>query len=248
MCAAMTPPLPFHGSEARWARGNANESSEKNVIIRAADSLAYRRSVQLFFVNEDGQFLIGCPVGESNKQYRQTVQGGSVEGETPMQTAANEAWEEIGLDLTNDASFLLEVLPPPTSLSCSGDSAGILASPEDNNGVLNKNGEIVSEYRAPFRYRTKQWRSKGIHGQEMYPFLFFLPRDHIHQLDVQASKRGVRQEFKQLYWGPLCVLEDQAPPVKKQVMSVICRAVAAAALPTLQCWRYPLDGIAAYMP
>ncbi|CAG9580241.1 hypothetical protein LMJF_32_1540 [Leishmania major strain Friedlin] len=243
----MFAPVPLQDSKARRTRGNADESTETNIIIRAADSLAYRRSVQLFFVNEDGQFLIGCPVGESNKCYRQTVQGGSLEGETPMQTAANEAWEEIGLDLAKDATFLLEVLPPPTSLSGSCDSAGILAAPQDNNGVLNSSGEVVSEYRAPFRYRTKQWRHKGIHGQEMYPFLFFLPRDHISQLDVQARKRGVRQELKLLYWGPLCALEDQAPPVKKQAMSVICPAVAAAALPLLQCWRYPLDGIAAYV-
>lgn len=247
VCADMLAPAPLQGSKAGWTRGNADESTEKNVIIRAADSLAYRRSVQLFFVNEDGQFLIGCPVNESNKDYRQTVQGGSLEGETPMQTAVNEAWEEIGLDLAKDATFLLEVLPPFTSLTGSRDSAGILATPRDNNGVLNSSGEIVSEYRAPFRYRTKQWRNKGIHGQEMYPILFFLPRDCINQLDVRASMRGVRQEFRLLYWGPLCALEDQAPPVKKQAMSVICPAVAAATLPLLSCWRYPLDGIAAYV-
>ncbi|KAK7199762.1 NUDIX hydrolase dihydroneopterin triphosphate pyrophosphohydrolase/hydrolase [Novymonas esmeraldas] len=244
------------------SRNGVGAVEERNVVLRAANSLAYRRSVQLFFVNEQGQFLICCPVGNTNQHYRQTVQGGSQEGETPMQTAIGEAWEEIGLDLVKDAVFLMEVLPPlPSPADRRSDSAvgggdfvggsssttaGVLATTVENEGVVNSAGEVVSEYRAAFRYHSRHWRSRGIHGQEMYPLLFFLPRGQLERLDVQAWRRGVRPEFHLLYWGPLSILAHAAPPVKRDVMAVICPAVAAAALPFLRCWGYPLTGLGGY--
>lgn len=259
-----TPSAGLQSSGSLGGREAVDEEAEKNVLIRGADTFLYRRSVQLFFVNEEGQFLLCCPIGDSNRYYRQTMQGGSQVGESPMQTAAHEAWEEIGLDLAADATFLLEVLPlVPSSADASpktvasdmnrhvgtgAASAGILATDEENAGVVNAQGELVCEYRAAFCYRSKHWRGRGIRGQEMYPMLFLLPRDLIDRLDVRAARRGVRQEFRLLCWGPLSALADCAPPVKKHVMATICPAVAAAAMPFLTASGTPLDGVAAYLP
>ncbi|KPI90807.1 hypothetical protein ABL78_0040 [Leptomonas seymouri] len=217
---------------------------QTNIIIRGADGHAYRRSVQPFFINEKGQFLICCLVGGSNRCFRQTVQGGSEVGETPMETAVRETWEELGLDITQCAVFIGEVLPisslPPSNLPGSRSSA------EAPPVLTIDQVELSSEDRAAFRYPSKNWRKQGIHGQEMYPLLFFLPSHDINKIQVNSQSRGVRQEFNAVYWGSLVELEQSAPPVKQHLMSNVCPAVAAAALPF--CWAngYSFEGIAAY--
>ncbi|KAK7199761.1 NUDIX hydrolase dihydroneopterin triphosphate pyrophosphohydrolase/hydrolase [Novymonas esmeraldas] len=199
--------------------------SEAMVVIRGGDGIAYRRSVQVFFMSDRDQFLLCRPVGNTNIEFRQTVQGGSVAGESPQQTARREAWEEIGIDLDKWAVFLCEVPPLP-----SPGAAADASSAERRNDA----GEIVSETRRAFRYRSKAWKSVGIGGQELYPLLYRLTDAGMAQADVRGWRRGVRPEFRAVEWGALSALAEQAPPSKRVVMEAICSAVAVAAAPFLQ--------------
>ncbi|KPA84701.1 hypothetical protein ABB37_01205 [Leptomonas pyrrhocoris] len=225
-------------------RSRAQEVEEKNVVIRGADGRAYRRSVQLFFVNERGHFLICCPVGGPNRNYRQTVQGGSIAGETPLETAVREAWEELGLDITQQATFITEVMPPASALSSSSPNS--MPSVLGDAVLTNEQGELISEDKVALRYASKKWRKQGIFGQEMYPLLFFLPSHGIQFVQVKSRSRGVRQEFNAVYWGSLVELAQRAPPVKQQVMANVCPMVAASVLPFLTANGYSLDGVTDY--
>lgn len=216
---------------------------DAKVVVRGADGRAYRRSVQVFFVNENGEFLVCSPVGSSNCTYRQTVQGGSEAGESPFETAVRETWEEIGLDITQCATFVAEVLPCSAGLSPSNGNASTLVPGSVEE--INENGEVVSEYRAAFRYASKTWRKIGIFGQEMYPLLFFLPSQAIQGVNVRSRSRGVRQEFTTAYWGTLDELARCAPPVKMELMSKVCPAVAPTAQSFLKASGCPSTGTAA---
>lgn len=207
--------------------------SNQHVVIRGADGLAYRRSVQVFIVNEHGEYLVCCPVGSSNRDFRQTVQGGSAPGETPQATAIRETWEEVGLDLSVHGFYIADVLPLWPSLQgppLVGTSSSVLGDAVQ----VNERGELVTEERAPFRYLSKKWKKEGISGQEMYPVLYYVPREDIRYMRVYSRERGVRQEFRVVYWGSLTELAQCAPPVKMQLMENVCPAVAVAVQPFLR--------------
>ncbi|GET91490.1 hypothetical protein, unknown function [Leishmania tarentolae] len=209
-----------------------SERENKMVIVRGKDGYAYRRSVQVFFVNEWGQFLLCQPVGKSNANFRQTVQGGSEGDELPQETARREAWEEIGLDLEKDATFLCEVHP---------SAAGSGGHDQEEESVNEKN-ELVSERRKQFRYISKTWRKLGVRGQELYPLLYLLRSEKLRHADTRGWKRGVRAEFCSVEWGSLVNLVDRAPPSKKAVMASVCHAVVAAAKPFLESRGDPTTG------
>ncbi|CAG9580239.1 putative NUDIX hydrolase dihydroneopterin triphosphate pyrophosphohydrolase/hydrolase [Leishmania major strain Friedlin] len=202
------------------------------VIVRGQDGCAYRRSVQVFFVNERAQFLLCQPAGTSNVKFRQTVQGGSEGDESPQKTAQRETWEEIGVDLDKDATFLCEVHP----------SAAVSGEHGQAEDVRNEKNEIVSERRKEFRYKSKTWRKLGISGQELYPLLYLLKSEKLRHVDTLGSKRGVRTEFWSVAWGSLADLAEKAPPRKRAVMRSVCNAVAAAAMPLLELRGYPTSG------
>ncbi|KAG5494700.1 hypothetical protein JIQ42_02315 [Leishmania sp. Namibia] len=214
----------------------ANEQAQlsakeaKMVVVRGNDGFAYRRSVQVFFVNENAQFLLCQPVGKCNVNFRQTVQGGSEGEESPQETARREAWEEIGLVVGTDATFVCEVRP-------------LEAASIEEEEVRNEKGEILSELRRSFRYSSKTWRKLGIRGQELYPLLYLLEQKRIRHLDTCGWRRGVPTEFCSVEWGSLAELADKAPPTKKAVMESVCRAVAAAAKPFLESRGYPTTGL-----
>jgi 8-oxo-dGTP pyrophosphatase MutT (NUDIX family) len=221
-------------------------AAETSVVIRGVDGRAYRRSIQVFFVNERGQFLICCPVGPTNRTFRQTVQGGSEAGEAPLATAVRETWEEIGLDITQNATFVAEVVPL-SSLQRASNGTATTSYALKNQVETNEKGEMLTEVRAEFRYASKRWRKQGIYGQEMYPLVFFLPSQAIRLVNVNSRSRGVRQEFRAVYWGSLAELACNAPPVKKELMSNVCPAVAAIVLPFLAGHGYTVeDSVARY--
>ncbi|KAG5470556.1 hypothetical protein LSCM1_01800 [Leishmania martiniquensis] len=221
---------PCYATRGTCATRGARLSVERAsmLVIRGKDGYAYRRSVQVFFVNERAQFLLCQPVGKKNASYRQTVQGGSEGEESPQETARREAWEEIGLDLKY-ATLLCEVRPL--------DAAS--GAEKQEQATRNEKGEILSEARRPFRYSSKSWRKVGIRGQELYPLLYLLEQKHVQHLDTSGWKRGVRSEFHSVEWGSLADLVEKAPPTKKAVMASVCRAVAAAAKPFLESQGYP---------
>ncbi|AYU81708.1 NUDIX hydrolase dihydroneopterin triphosphate pyrophosphohydrolase/hydrolase, putative [Leishmania donovani] len=162
-----------------------SEREAKMVIARGQDGFAYRRSVQAFFVNESTQFLLCQPARTSKVNFRQTVQGGSEGDESPQETAQRETWEELGLDLEKDATFLCEAHP---SAAVSGEHG------EEEVFRIEKN-EIVSERRKEFRYKRKAWQKLGINGQELYPLLYLLKSENSRHVGTLGSKRGVRTEF-----------------------------------------------------
>uniref|UniRef100_A0AAW3BDP2 NUDIX domain containing protein n=1 Tax=Leishmania naiffi TaxID=5678 RepID=A0AAW3BDP2_9TRYP len=195
--------------------------AERNiVIIRGKDGCAYRRSIQVFFINESAEFLLCQPVGECNDKFLQTVQGGSEGEESPQETARRETWEEIGLNLEKDATFICEVQPPP---------AAALGEEGQARETRNEANEIVSEHRSAFRYKSRSWAKQGIGGQELYPLLYFLGREKAQHINTDGRERGIRAEFRSVKWGMLTDLVEKAPPSKKEVMKSVCSAVAAAA-------------------
>ncbi|CAJ1032450.1 NUDIX domain containing protein, putative [Leishmania lindenbergi] len=195
-------------------------AERKIVIIRGKDGCAYRRSIQVFFMNESAEFLLCQPLGECNDKFLQTVQGGSEGEESPQETARRETWEEIGLNLEKDATFICEVQPPP---------AAVLGEEGQARETRNEANEIVSEHRSAFRYKSKTWAKQGIRGQELYPLLYFLGREKVQHINTHGWERGIRAEFRSVKWGLLAELVEKAPPSKKAVMKSVCSAVAAAA-------------------
>ncbi|KAG5470969.1 hypothetical protein CUR178_02276 [Leishmania enriettii] len=222
-----------HVKRRKLANEQAQLSAKeaKMVVVRGNDGFAYRRSIQVFFVNEKAQFLLCQPAGKCNVNFRQTVQGGSEGEESPQETARREVWEEIGLVLGRDATFVCEVRP-------------LDAASGEEDAVRNENGEILSEFRRSFRYRSKTWRKLGIRGQELYPLLYMLEQKRIRHLDTCGWRRGVPSEFHSVEWGSLADLADKAPSTKKAVMESVCRAVAAAAKPFLESRGYPSAALA----
>ncbi|KAG5496215.1 hypothetical protein JKF63_02516 [Porcisia hertigi] len=231
--AIATAATSIHAGRAQNEKNQLSENA-KLVVVRGADGFAYRRSVQVFFVNERAEFLLCHPVGKGNENFRQTVQGGSEAGESPQQTAQRETWEEIGLDLDKDAKFVCTVLPTTTTAP---------EGKEEEEETRNDKNEITSERRKAFRYRSKTWRKLGIIGQELYPLLYMMEHSHLQRVDTHGQTRGVRDEFRSVEWGSLVDLVDKAPPAKKEVMHSVCRAVAAAAKPFLESRGYPTTGL-----
>ncbi len=62
------------------------------------DEKKYRPNVGLMLVNNDGKVWIGTRVNSEDYGYRhQMPQGGIDKGETPLETAYRELWEEVGI-------------------------------------------------------------------------------------------------------------------------------------------------------
>ncbi|CCD12091.1 unnamed protein product [Trypanosoma congolense IL3000] len=172
------------------------------VVVIGLSGKKYRRSVCVFIMNENGEFLI-CR-RRDNRQALQCVQGGAKFGETPQQTAAREVKEEIGIP-TRYLTFVSEITWPESEIATSGDG---------------------SEPRAMFRYPSKSWRKIGISGQELYPLLYCANSSIVDLVNFR-SVPSVRPEFCEAFWGPLHILSQYAPKSKIDAMTNACAAVEA---------------------
>lgn len=191
-------------------------------VVRAGDGRIYRRSIQAFIMNEKGFFLGFQPVGKSNRDFRQTVQGGVDRGETPRIALARELHEECGLLLGKELQLIGEVLP----LSCAFTPTAETDAAEAKE-PRNQHDEIVDERRASFRYKSPSWRKMGVFGQELYPFLLFAHSSC--KSSVNLSVEGKDREFTRVFWLPLSDFVGHAPPSKRQVLEQIIPAVYHAA-------------------
>lgn len=205
-------------------------------VLRAADGKLYRRSVQIFFINELGEFLALTPIGRNNNNFRQTVQGGIERGETPFDAAERETREEIGIQLGFHnsgvlhcgAEFVCKILPPQI-----GDDN----APE---GKRNEAGEVVDESRADFRYLSKTWRKLNVAGQELYPMLAFMHSSTIESVRLVPEDPN-NHEFCRVEWMPLSALVDMSCGRKRVVMKRIVSLVCHAARKFLIERQYPTD-------
>lgn len=175
------------------------------------DGKLYRCTVQCLVMNNDGQFLVGKAPERTNENYLFPVQGGVEKGESLLDTAKRELYEEMGVKITQ-LDFVSLIIP-----DC-GSSIKMCTEVD-----LYKAAALINQ---PFFYRTK--KKKGIFGQDVFPLFFSVntyPLNVRFDVEASASNWEIKPTFKEAYWVDLSSLSTQAPPRKAEVMH---RIVAAA--------------------